>query len=204
MSIKINDKIVKLNLKELNVFDQNPKLHSNEQIDKIIKSIQTYGFTNPLIVDENNMILAGHGRYEASQKLNLEQVPCIKLTNLTETQKKAYVIADNKLSEGQEYNEIYLNDLILDIMKQDNNLVDILNIDTDEHMLLSSMNDLLESPELTPDLQINSNENTEYIDNIQQENMPILQTLKIKILPNDIQKVKSILTDLKLDYLEWN
>ena len=83
---------------ELVRFKANSRLHSDEQIDQIVKSIVEFGFTNPLLVDENNIIIAGHGRLEAALRSNMEHVPCIVLEGLTEAQKIAYVIADNKLA----------------------------------------------------------------------------------------------------------
>lgn len=79
-------------------YARNPRTHSPEQIDKIARSIEAFGFTNPILVDENDGILAGHGRLRAAQQLGLPQVPVIPLTGLSEDQKKLYVIADNRIA----------------------------------------------------------------------------------------------------------
>lgn len=77
---------------------RNARTHSDEQVAQIAASIREFGFTNPILVDGENGIIAGHGRLLAARKLGLTEVPVIELTDLTEAQKKAYVIADNKLA----------------------------------------------------------------------------------------------------------
>lgn len=89
--------------REVNVGDlipylRNSRKHSDDQILKLCSSIREYGFTTPIIIDEENNVLAGHGRLEAVKKLGWEKVPCVVLKGLTKAQKKAYVIADNKLA----------------------------------------------------------------------------------------------------------
>ena len=69
-----------------------------EQVTRIAASIKEFGFINPVLIDKNNGIIAGHGRVEAAKKLNIETVPCIFVEHLTETQKRAYILADNKLA----------------------------------------------------------------------------------------------------------
>lgn len=76
----------------------NSRTHSDEQVLQIASSIKEFGFTNPILTDEDNGIIAGHGRLMAAMKLGLSEVPTIVLEGLTEAQKKAYVIADNKLA----------------------------------------------------------------------------------------------------------
>lgn len=78
---------------------RNARTHSKRQIKAIAESIKTFGFTNPVLIDDLGVILAGHGRYEAARLLGLAEVPTIKIGDLTEAQKRAYVLADNKLAE---------------------------------------------------------------------------------------------------------
>lgn len=85
--------------------EKNTRVHSEEQIEQIASSIREFGFTNPILIDEKNVVLAGHGRLLAAQHLSLEDVPVIRLDNLTEKQKRAYVIADNKLALNSEWND---------------------------------------------------------------------------------------------------
>ena len=83
---------------ELIPYVRNARTHSQAQVSQIAASIREFGFLSPILVAEDNTILAGHGRLAAAQKLGLKKVPCVKENHLTETQKRAYIIADNKLS----------------------------------------------------------------------------------------------------------
>lgn len=85
-------------VQDLIPYVNNSRTHSEEQINQIVASINEFGFTNPLLIDEKGNIIAGHGRLLASKKLKMEEVPCIVLSGLTEAQKKAYIIADNKMA----------------------------------------------------------------------------------------------------------
>ena len=78
----------------------NAKTHSSKQINQIAASIRAFGFLNPILVDEHNVILAGHGRYEAAKRDGLKSVPVVRFDHLTEAQKRAYVLADNKIAEA--------------------------------------------------------------------------------------------------------
>lgn len=88
----------KISVKNLIPYANNSRTHSDEQINQVASSIKEFGFTNPVLVDSDGGIIAGHGRVMAAKKLGLEEVPCIELNHLTEAQKKAYVIADNQLA----------------------------------------------------------------------------------------------------------
>lgn len=79
-------------------YARNSRTHSDEQVAQIAASIREFGWTNPVLVDGDNGIIAGHGRVLAARKLGMEEVPCIELAHLSEAQKKAYIIADNKLA----------------------------------------------------------------------------------------------------------
>ena len=83
----------------------NARTHSDKQIDKIAASIKEFGFLNPLIISEDNVILCGHGRYYAAKKLGLTKLPCIRESHLTEAQRKAYILADNRLAEDAGWDE---------------------------------------------------------------------------------------------------
>ena len=88
---------------EIKPYKSNPKIHKSKQIQQIVNSISEFNFNNPILIDENNIIIAGHGRLIAANHLNMQQVPVIKLTHLSDAQKKAYRIADNKLTENGEW-----------------------------------------------------------------------------------------------------
>lgn len=77
----------------------NARKHSNRQLNQLVASLREFGFVNPVLVDVNNMIIAGHGRVAAAKKLGLTQVPILRIDHLSEAQKKAYIIADNRLAE---------------------------------------------------------------------------------------------------------
>ena len=80
-------------------YAKNAKLHSKEQIKKIAESITEFGFVNPVLIDSDDGIIAGHGRVMAAKLLDRDTVPCIRLAHLTEVQKQAYILADNRLAE---------------------------------------------------------------------------------------------------------
>jgi hypothetical protein len=103
---------------ELIPYVNNSRTHSDEQVAQIAASIKEFGWTNPILVDGENGIIAGHGRLQAARKLGYKEVPTIELSGLTESQKKAYIIADNKLALNagwdNEMLKIELTDLLAD------------------------------------------------------------------------------------------
>ena len=97
----MQDPIVILqSIAQLKPYPHNARTHSKHQVRQIAESIRAFGWTNPVLVDAANRIIAGHGRVEAAKLLGLEQVPTIRIESLTEDQIRAYVIADNKLAEN--------------------------------------------------------------------------------------------------------
>ena len=99
--MKIHDTVEKINIDKLFPYHNNPKEHPPDQIDNIASSIKNYGFTVPIIIDGENEIIAGHGRYEAAKKLGMDELPCIKREDLTDEQIKAFRLADNKVAESE-------------------------------------------------------------------------------------------------------
>ncbi len=91
--------ITKRPLSSLKTNPRNARLHSRRQIRQIADSIQAFGFLNPILLDDGDMVLAGHGRLEAAKLLGMVDVPVFRISGLTEAQKRAYVLADNKLAE---------------------------------------------------------------------------------------------------------
>lgn len=85
-------------LSKIKPYEKNAKKHPQKQIEQIKLSIEQYGFNDPLAVDENNMLIEGHGRYQALKQMGVKEAECIRLTNLTEQQKKAYILVHNKLT----------------------------------------------------------------------------------------------------------
>ena len=88
-------------IKELKPYKKNAKKHSKEQVEQIANSIKEFGFTQPVIVDKHNSVVAGHGRILGAKKAGLKQVPTVCLEDLTEEQIKAYRLVDNKLNESE-------------------------------------------------------------------------------------------------------
>src|SRR4030081_234608 len=80
-------------------YAQNARTHSKKQIKQIASSIQRFGFCNPVLIDDQNRIIAGHGRLEAAKLLDMDQDPTVRLSHLSETERRAYVLADNRLAE---------------------------------------------------------------------------------------------------------
>ena len=90
--------IEQIPLKKLTLYARNSRVHSEIQISQLASSIKEFGFTNPVLITDECDIIAGHGRVLAATKLGLDTVPCIRLSHLTEYQRRAYVIADNQLA----------------------------------------------------------------------------------------------------------
>lgn len=91
-------KVLQVSIDKLIPYVNNSRTHSDDQIAQVAASIKEFGFTNPVLTDGENGIIAGHGRVLAARKLGLNTVPCIELSHLTKNQRKAYIIADNKLA----------------------------------------------------------------------------------------------------------
>lgn len=96
-------------------YANNARTHSKAQIDQIAASIRAFGYMTPITIDENNTILSGHGRYYALQKLGIKKIPCIRVSHLTENEKKAYIIADNKIALNAGWDEDMLKVDIADL-----------------------------------------------------------------------------------------
>ena len=93
------------NVDRLTPYPRNARTHSTKQINQIAASIKEFGFTNPVLIDADGGIIAGHGRVEAAKLLGLDRVPAIQLDHLTEVQKRAYILADNRLAEKAGWDE---------------------------------------------------------------------------------------------------
>ena len=96
--MKLPDTLETIQIDALIPYARNSRTHSDAQVAQIAASIKEFGFTNPVLIDAGGGIIAGHGRVLAARKLGLSEVPCIRLEHLTEAQKRAYVITDNKLA----------------------------------------------------------------------------------------------------------
>ena len=112
----------------------NAKQHSDSQVTKIASSIREFGFLNPVLIDADYNVIAGHGRILAAKKLQMDEVPCLFVERLTDAQRKAYILADNRLSELGEWdmNLVVLELGELDMEGFDVDLLGFDNIDLDE------------------------------------------------------------------------
>ena len=95
-------------VERLRPYERNPRTHSEDQVAQLAASMVEFGFTNPILVDESNGILAGHGRLMAARQLGLAEVPVVRLEHLSEAQKRAYIIADNQLAATAGWDETLL------------------------------------------------------------------------------------------------
>ncbi|KAG0322910.1 hypothetical protein BGZ97_002666 [Linnemannia gamsii] len=110
---------------------RNSRTHSDAQIAQIAASIREFGWTNPILIDGENGIIAGHGRLLAAFKLSLTEVPCIEIADMTKAQKRAYIIADNKLAENAGWDKELLA-LELGELKADGFDLDLIGFDLEE------------------------------------------------------------------------
>ena len=139
-------KLVWRNVADLIPYARNSRTHSDEQVAQIAASIKEFGWTNPILTDGDNGLIAGHGRLLAARKLGHKEVPTIELTGLTDTQKKAYIIADNKLALNAGWDDEVLKIEIADLLA-DGFTLSVLGFDTDE------LQKLLDVPEFEPATQ---------------------------------------------------
>ena len=104
----LDKNIILNNLDDLKPYVGNARTHSKKQVRQIADSIARFGFTNPVLIDEDGLILAGHGRVEAARLLGLDEIPCLRLSEMTEAEKRAYILADNKLAQNAGWDESIL------------------------------------------------------------------------------------------------
>lgn len=114
--------MVMVPITELQPYKRNARTHTDKQIEQVIASIKEFGWTNPVLIDEKRCIIAGHARVEAAKRMGTTEVPCIILDGLTEAQKRAYVIADNKLALNAGWDEELLALEFIDLQSMDFNL----------------------------------------------------------------------------------
>jgi ParB-like chromosome segregation protein Spo0J len=135
-------------------YARNARTHSDAQVAQIAASIREFGFTNPVLIDGDGGIIAGHGRVLAARKLKLAAVPCVRLAHLTPAQKKAYIIADNKLALNAGWDDGMLGLEIVDL-SADGFDVGLLGFDEADIAAMMSSQDMFErdssAKEIDPD-----------------------------------------------------
>ncbi|MGR3220200.1 MAG: site-specific DNA-methyltransferase [Candidatus Anammoxibacter sp.] len=145
-------KIEIIETKKLIPHARNSRTHSEQQIKQIAGSIKEFGFTNPVLIDKDNGIIAGHGRVMAAELLSMVELPCVRLEHLTETQKRAYIIADNKLALNAGWDDEMLA-LELQEIIDDGFDADLIGFSQDElDELLNTVEDGLTDEDAVPEL----------------------------------------------------
>jgi ParB family transcriptional regulator, chromosome partitioning protein len=166
-------KVENRSIDDIKESNYNSRIHSEAQIEKIAASIGEFGFLNPIIIDEEDEIIAGHGRFLAAKHLNIDEVPTIRLTHLTDDKKRAFIIADNKIALSgewdydilkEEFDEIIKSELSIDLLGFNSKFIDSLfkekpadsivvnklktlkiNFDSDDYdTTVDSLNDIME------------------------------------------------------------
>jgi len=140
-----SETIEQVTIEKLIPYAKNSRTHSDAQVAQIAASIKEFGFVNPVLIDEQDGIIAGHGRVMAARKLGIDEVPCIRLAHLTENQKRAYVIADNKLALNAGWDEEMLKLEIKDLEAGDFD-ISLLGFDAEE------LENIMDEPEKTEGL----------------------------------------------------
>lgn len=120
--------VIEKNINDLIPYARNARIHSEEQITRLASSIKEFGFINPVLIDKDNGIIAGHGRVEAARKLGLKTVTCLLVEHLTDIQRKAYILADNKLALDSKWDDEMLK-LELEELNGSNFDIDFLDFD---------------------------------------------------------------------------
>jgi len=119
----------------------NPRTHSKKQVQQLANSIERFGFTNPVLVDDTNAIIAGHGRLMAAKQLGMSEVPTVRLSNMTEAEIRAYVIADNRLAENAGWDDDLLR-IELQYLTEINFDIELIGFETAEIDIILDGNEI--------------------------------------------------------------
>jgi ParB-like chromosome segregation protein Spo0J len=143
--------IEQIDIEDLIPYAMNARTHSDAQVAQIAGSIKEFGFNNPVLIDADNGLIAGHGRVMAGRKLGLKQVPAIRLGHLTETQKKAFILADNKiaLNSGWDYELLKVE---VELLSNEDFNLDLLGFEVNElNTILGIEEELKDEKEIVDD-----------------------------------------------------
>ena len=144
----MTDQLEQIATAELIPYARNARTHSPAQVAGIAGSIREFGFNNPVLIDKDNGIIAGHGRVLAAQQLGLETVPCLRLGHLTKTQRKAYILADNRLAKLAQWDTEMLALEIADLRLDD---VDLELLGFDDDALVDLLGQVATDTDTSPD-----------------------------------------------------
>lgn len=136
-----------IDIEKLIPYAMNARTHSDEQVAQIAGSIKEFGFNNPVLIDADNGLIAGHGRVMAGRKLGLKEVPAIRLEHLSENQKKAFILADNRIALNSSWDYTLLENEMRDLADADFDL-GALGFDAKELEMIADVKPLDEMPEL--------------------------------------------------------
>lgn len=175
-------------LEDLRPYDRNARLHTRSQIEKIAKSIAAFGFNNPILIDSEQGIIAGHGRLEAAKFLGLETVPVIRLDHLSETERRAYILADNRLADLSQWDEETLAAEVDALLEAD---LDLDAIGWTEDELAALMAEV-------PDPGAFEDDNPGAT--VSDESEPETMVFRFEFDPTDFAELSQLLTDLRKNY----
>ena len=144
----MTDQLEQIATADLIPYARNARTHSPAQVAGIAGSIREFGFNNPVLIDKDNGIIAGHGRVLAAQQLGLETVPCLRLGHLNKTQRKAYILADNRLAELSQWDTEMLALEIADLRLDD---VDLELLGFDDDALVDLLGQVATDTDTSPD-----------------------------------------------------
>lgn len=139
------DRVQEVSVDLLKPYENNAKVHSEEQVQKIADSIQEFGFISPCLIDKENRIIAGHGRVMAAKILGMNKVPCVYVEGLTDAQRRAYILADNRLTELGEWDQQMVSDE-LERLKDEGFDIDLTGFDVDD-IIFEDIEDFLPEPD---------------------------------------------------------
>jgi ParB-like chromosome segregation protein Spo0J len=139
-----------VSIDEIKTYENNAKLHPAEQIEQIKESIKEFGFNDPIAIDKDNVIIEGHGRYIACKELGINEVPIIRLNELSDEQKRAYMLVHNKLTMNTDFDIELLNDELENIFDIDMSKFDF---EIDTLLDINEETDKTEEEELCEDIE---------------------------------------------------
>lgn len=109
------NKLEEIEIKKIKPYEKNAKVHSADQVEKIAESIKRFGFLSPCLIDKDLQLIAGHGRLAAAKKLKMDKVPCVFVEGLTDAQRRAYILADNKLADLGSWDQSLVSSELFDL-----------------------------------------------------------------------------------------
>ena len=132
-------RIIHQNPAEIKEFENNSNIHTPFQIEKLKKSIAQFGFNVPVLVDKENVLIAGHARIQAAKEMGLEKIPTILLDHLSEAQKRAFIIADNRIAQDSGFDMDMLSEEYEFLLAEDEDLLDSVGFDNSDINKLEEM-----------------------------------------------------------------